>query len=444
MMGFYYGTWFYVDALSLVAVGLVAFIGLSVYLFSRTYLKGDDRYYTFLGTLVILVLSVALMAVADNLLLFLVCLLASNLLLVRLMIHKNQWPQAVASGRMARNNFLGGFFFLAIAFVLLYKATGQMSIHEITANHYLVPWIILVLILLTAMMQSAIWPFHRWLGSSLNSPTPASAIMHAGIINGGGIILARFAPLYFHSTYFLDIIFVIGAFTAVISTVWKLIQNDIKRMLAYSTMSQMGYMLVQCGLGLFPLAIAHLCWHAMFKAYLFLGSGGAAQEKRVDTNSSISAVKFLLAIVFGAWGTTLFIFVNSQYFLLWNSTAIITMIVFISASQFCLTLLNYPSKARFILVPIGAVALPIFYGFIIHLTDRVFNFMNIMQPQPLTAIHFIFMIVILFGWLIMLVYKNRQRSAWPSWVLRLYVMMLNMSQPHKKTVTSHRKDYKYV
>jgi len=129
------------------------------------------------------------------------------------------------------------------------------------------------------MTQSAIWPFHTWLISSLNSPTPVSAIMHAGLINGGGFLLTRFAGLFVQSTGMLQVIFFLGLLTALIGTLWKLMQHDIKRMLACSTMGQMGFMIAQCGLGLFPAAIAHLCWHGLFKAYLFLSSGSAAHEK---------------------------------------------------------------------------------------------------------------------------------------------------------------------
>ena len=106
--------------------------------------------------------------------------------------------------------------------------------------------------------------------------------MHAGLINGGGFLLARFAPMLAIQPPILNLIFIAGITTALLGTLWKLMQSDVKRMLACSTMGQMGFMIAQCGLGLFPAAVAHLSWHGLFKAYLFLSTGSAAKEKRLD------------------------------------------------------------------------------------------------------------------------------------------------------------------
>ncbi|HMS45290.1 MAG TPA: proton-conducting transporter membrane subunit [Alphaproteobacteria bacterium] len=275
---------FHLDNLALVTAGLIIFVGLSVAVFSWRYMKGDRACGNFYLRLSLIIISTLIMVSADNIILFLASWSLSNILLVLLMIHKSSWEAARKSGFLAFKNFTYGFMALAAAFAVIYLETGETSIEAVaTYPLQLTPTIIAaILILAAAMTQSALWPFHRWLISSLNSPTPVSAMMHAGLINGGGFLLVRFKELYLHFPESLNIIFITGLITAFLGTLWKLLQSDVKRMLACSTMSQMGFMIMQCGLGLFSAAIAHLVWHGMFKSYFFLASGAAAQEKRLS------------------------------------------------------------------------------------------------------------------------------------------------------------------
>lgn len=256
---------FHVDNLSLIMMGLVGFVTLCVASFSSRYLNGDKKQTSFYINLITLALTIFLMVNADHIGLFLVSWAGSNFFLTRLMLHKSGWEAARQSSILALKNFGLGFVFLGTAFLLLYRATGMVSIRSIVSAPIETSMAIIssLLLLLAAMTQSALWPFHRWLTSSLNSPTPVSSIMHAGLVNGGGFLLVRFAPLISKEPIVLGLIFVAGIATALIGTLWKLMQSDIKRMLACSTMSQMGFMVVQCGLGLFPAAIAHLCWHGL-------------------------------------------------------------------------------------------------------------------------------------------------------------------------------------
>ncbi len=213
------------------------------------------------------------MAVSDHLALYFVSSCLSHALLVRRMEHKSNWKAARASAALAGKNYLLAAFFMGFAFLLLGFETGSWTLRGILAyqeaasSTMILP---LVLLILAAMAQSAIWPFHRWLLSSLNSPTPVSALMHAGLINGGGFLLIRFAPLFAHHPGLLTLVFCVGLTSAFLGTLWKLLQSDVKRMLACSTMGQMGFMMMQCGLGLFSAALTHLLWHGLFKAYLFL------------------------------------------------------------------------------------------------------------------------------------------------------------------------------
>jgi NADH-quinone oxidoreductase subunit L len=143
---------------------------------------------------------------------------------------------------------------------------------------------ITVLIFIGAMSKSAQIPMHLWLPDSLYAPTPVHALLHAGIINAGGFLLNRLAPLYGLSPAALHFVFVIGGITTILGASMMLTQNSVKKTLGYSTIGQMGFMIMECGLGAFALAIFHLIAHGLFKATVFLNCGdiihAARQEPR--------------------------------------------------------------------------------------------------------------------------------------------------------------------
>lgn len=438
---------FHVDILSIIMIVLVNFIGIIVYCFSRTYMKGDQHYRYFLRNMCCLLTSIIIMTMADNLFLFLSAWCCCNWMLVKLIVHKSTWQAAKASGSRAAQNFILGFIFVMLAFALMYHATGSFSIqyiihHAQTTGYMLMA---LILLLLGAMTQSAIWPFQGWLISSLNAPTPVSAIMHAGIVNGGGFLLARFAPLYFNAPALLDIIFIVGIATALLGSLWKLMQHDVKRMLGCSTMGQMGFMLAQCGLGLFAAALAHLCWHGMFKAYLFLASGGAAQEKRLDLGYPPSLICFLFALVCGALGSYLFAIISHINFIPTDTRLIVVGIVFIAGSQLALTLLRGAAFKIWPLAMLATALLGLFYGVNVYLFDELLSPLNLMQAQPLNAVHISAMFILIFAWLcILFIRYANYKSELPDRLLKSYVKTLNQSQPHPTTITTHRKGYDYV
>ena len=437
---------FHVDRLSLTMMGLVAFIGVCVGSFAYRYLKGDSHYHSFFIWLTLLIGSVMLMVSADHLLLLLVAWCVSNGLLVRLMIYKTSWRAAKAAGLLATKNFGVGAVGVASAFGLLYATTGQTSIQALIHQPTLSPALLLALVLLLvgAMTQSAIWPFHRWLLSSLNSPTPVSAIMHAGLINGGGFLLARFAPLYLKSPVLLTAIVVIGFLTALLGTLWKLLQPDVKRMLACSTMSQMGFMFVQCGLGLFPAAVAHLVWHGMFKAYLFLASGSAAKEKRVDQAYPPTALAFVAALVCGLVGSFSFAVSSGKVWLAGDTTFVLVVVAFLTASQFALPLLQSNPLRMLPGALVGTGLFGVVYGGSVQLISWFMAPMELMQPQALNGYHVAGLLALTLAWLSRLFLRKQEKEApAPDWMLKGYVTALNASQPHPDTVTTHRNHYQY-
>ena len=434
---------FHFDALASIMIALVAFIGLCVGSFAYRYIKGDTQYRAFFTHLTLLIAAVAIMVSADNLVLLFAAWCISNLLLVRLMIHKRGWKAANKAGMLATKNYAIGAVSIAVAFGLLYNATGETSIqalvHQSTTSPLIFP--ALVLLLIGAKTQSAIWPFHKWLTSSLNSPTPVSAIMHAGLVNGGGFLLVRFAPLYFDHSMLLTAIFVIGLSSALLGTLWKLMQSDVKRMLACSTMGQMGFMLAQCGLGLFPAAVAHLVWHGMFKAYLFLASGGAAQERRFDLGYPPKTLTFLLALMCGIAGSLGFAYASGKSWFASDTTLVLMVVSFLTASQFALPILREKTLRS---LPIALIATAVFgltYGSSVHLIAWAMEPMGLMQPQPLNGFHIIGIFALTLAWLSILFLRHQQET--PAWMLKNYVKALNASQPHQATITAHRNSYQY-
>lgn len=436
---------FHVDALSMVIMGLVAFVSISIGSFSIRYMKGDRRHKSFFINLSALVLGVFLMVSSDHILLFLFSWIGSNVLLSRLMLHKKDWEAARQSSILALKNFALGFLFLGAALLVLYVVTGETSIQAILVKSIETKWIITssVLLLLAAMTQSALWPFHKWLTSSLNSPTPVSAIMHAGLVNGGGFLLARFAPLLVTQPIVLNIIFVVGIITALMGTLWKLMQSDIKRMLASSTMGQMGFMIAQCGLGLFPAAVAHLCWHGLFKAYLFLASGSAAKEKRLDLDYPPSFKHFSLALLCGALAAYMFTIASGKQLWVLDTTLFLTLLAMIAGAQFALPILRGNGKTKILLAVVTTSIMGSFYGLSVHLIEEALAPLAIFVPQPINILHFTAAILLTGSWLAMLFIRPNHQNAHPNWALKYYVQMLNASQPHPKTITAHRNKYKF-
>lgn len=434
---------FFIDALSLVMICLVGFVGFSITLFSTRYLKGDYQQKRFFRNLFILITMVFVMVTVDHIMLLLVAWATCNFILTRMMQHKHAWKAARSGAHLALINFSIGTIALSGAFGLLYHETGSTSIQLITHSHIapLTLAIVLACMLISIMTQSAIWPFHRWLTSASNAPTPVSAIMHAGLVNGGGFMLTRFAPLLAQEPLMLKSVFVVGIITALLGTLWKLMQSDIKRMLACSTMGQMGFMVAQCGLGLFGAAVAHLCWHGLAKAYLFLGSGAVAQEKRYDLSYPPSLGEFIIALLIGVLGTYAFCQTSGKSYLASDTTLFLVAVALLASSQFALTIVRNRTFKSLLLALMATPTAGALYGFNVHMITNALYPLHLSVPQPLSALHLTALLLLTLAWLAILFGRCPKREHYPKWLLRLYVAMLNASQPHPKTVTAHRNHY---
>ena len=216
---------------------------------------------------------------------------------------------------------------------------------------------------------------------------------------------------------------------------WQLIQTDIKRLLACSTMGQMGFMIAQCGLGLFPAAVAHLVWHGLFKAYLFLASGTAAQRKRIQYQAP-TIFEFIFALICGFGAASIFSFINHINMFDLNSNLVLITLITMTGVQASLPLIKHDKVKAFF----GTLIMGITYGYSVYFIEQFLMPMNLYQPQPINIFHCLGTLTLIFGWLFILFEGYKIKAPW---MLHLYVFMVNSSQPHRKTVTAHRNQYKY-
>lgn len=265
------------DTLSTVMVLLVSFLGAIVMRFAARYLAGDTARPRFLSWMSLTLASVLLMVISNHLLLMLGAWVTTSLCLNQLLLHN---PQRAGAVFAARKKFVFSRIAevsLLVAILLLYKGHQTWRIDVLTAsitngNHQGLP-VAALLLAFCAMLKSAQFPFHSWLPDTMDTPTPVSAFMHAGIINGGGFLVLRLSPVFVAAPISLHLLVIMGSITAAFGAIVMLAQPGVKRSLAFSTIAQMGFMMIQCGLGAWGLALLHLVAHSLYKAHAFLHAG---------------------------------------------------------------------------------------------------------------------------------------------------------------------------
>lgn len=276
-----------IDVVSATMLVLVAFVGWIVMRFSATYLDGEARQGAFLGWMAATLAAVLLLVQAGGLVLFVGAWIATSLCLHRLLLFYGTRVQAIRAARKQAIVARAGDATLILAALLLAIGYGTADIATILAEarNGVMPAGVTVaagLLALAAILKSAQFPVHGWLTEVMETPTPVSALLHAGIINGGGFLLIRFADVMLLSPGVLAVLVMIGGFTSLLAGLAMLSQSAVKNSLAWSTIAQMGFMIMQCGLALFALALLHIVAHSLYKAHAFLASGTA-----VDVVSSI-------------------------------------------------------------------------------------------------------------------------------------------------------------
>ncbi len=395
-----------IDRLSAVMMVVISGFGTLIYRYSTRYLQQDGgrgRYQTLLALSVSSLLF--MVSSADLVMLFIswqvlswfLCLLSHNYAHV---------PTAQSSFRTFIMLRAGDLVFLA-GIALAYHLYGTLQFAQLfelaavdqtrfalfgTGLEVTGATAVTLLIFIGAMSKSAQFPLHMWLPDSLYAPTPIHALLHAGIINAGGFLLNRLAPLYALSPTTLHVVLVIGLVTAILGTCMMLVQNDIKKTLGYSTIGQMGYMIMTCGLGAFSLAVFHLIAHGMFKADIFLNCGKGIHEARLhpvkppqpSSQSTLSMIGWVaafvlsflvpLAITVGVHDVLGTLFLDSQGF--W----ILLLFSWVTTSQAMLTLFRLKKTLVTkvgMLVGIALVSTAYFFA--------AEQFMYFLNPDPLVV-----------------------------------------------------------
>lgn len=270
------------DAVSAVMFLLVSFIGWVVVRYAATYLDGEARQGAFTGWLCMTLASVLLLVLSGNLVQLVLAWVATSFFLHRLLLF---YPDRIAARRAAAKKLVTarlGDAALISGAVLLALGYGTTDIAAILSAARSgsgggggLAIGAAALLAAAALLKSAQFPMHGWLTEVMETPTPVSALLHAGVINAGGFLLIRFADVMLLAPAVLAFLVLIGGFTALFAGLVMLTQPAVKTSLAWSTVGQMGFMILECGLGLFPLALLHIVAHSLYKAHSFLASGGA-------------------------------------------------------------------------------------------------------------------------------------------------------------------------
>ena len=285
--GFHPGITFYLDALSLTMVLVITFVAFLIHLYSTEFMAVEENYSRFFAEMNLFVGFMLTLVLADNFLLLYLGWegvgLCSYLLI-------GYWYKEPQNGYAARKAFVVtrvGDTALAVALFLIFTRLGTLEIPEVMlrAAHSwpagsALPTVVALLLLGGAVGKSAQLPLQTWLPDAMAGPTPVSALIHAAtMVTAGVYLIARTNVLFTISPAALAVVAVIGAATLLLAGFSGLVQRDIKRVLAYSTISQIGYMFVALGAGAWAAAIFHFMIHAFFKALLFLGAGCVIQAQ---------------------------------------------------------------------------------------------------------------------------------------------------------------------
>ncbi|MCK9487571.1 MAG: NADH-quinone oxidoreductase subunit L [Dehalococcoidia bacterium] len=270
----------YVDAITMVMLPVVTIVALMVMIYSTEYMRGEPRYGWYFAVLSLFVAAMLTLVLSGNLIQLYLAWEGVGLASYLLIGFYWERQSAAEAAKKAFVTTRIGDVGLLIGIILLWRATGTFDIQQIIAaatsgqidSTYLT--VSMLFLFGGAVGKSAQFPLHVWLPDAMEGPTPVSALIHAATMVVAGVYLvARFSPVYAEVLVARDVILYVGLFTAFMAGTQGLVSNDIKRVLAYSTVSQLGFMFVALGVGAVGAAMFHLFTHAFFKALLFLGSG---------------------------------------------------------------------------------------------------------------------------------------------------------------------------
>lgn len=297
---------FQLDGTGAALLAMVSLVGGAVLRFSRNYLDGDPRHAAFLGGLHLTLATVIAFVLAASLWTFALAWVAMSLTLHRLLVF---YPDRPVARLAAFKKFVLARLSdaaLLSAFVLLYRIAGSADIAAINADIHASGaqgsvGLAAVLLVVAAVLKSAQFPAHGWLVEVMETPTPVSALLHAGVVNAGGVLLLRFSDVVTANPAALWLLAIVALASIIVGSLVMMTQTSVKAALAWSTIAQMGFMLLQCALGAFGAALFHILAHAVYKANAFLTSGTLRQAKPAASSRPFAQVLLLaIAIAVGA------------------------------------------------------------------------------------------------------------------------------------------------
>ncbi len=317
---------FLIDRLSALMMLVVTFVSLMVHVYTIGYMQGDPGYNRFFSYISLFTFSMLMLVMSNNFLQLFFGWEAVGLVSYLLIGFWYTRPTAIYANLKAfLVNRVGDFgFLLGIALTLMYFGTldyatvfanaGTLSantVEIVSGQEWSLMTVICILLFIGAMGKSAQFPLHVWLPDSMEGPTPISALIHAAtMVTAGIFMVARMSPLFELSNTALSFVLVIGAITAFFMALIAMTQYDIKRVIAYSTLSQLGFMTMALGASAYSVAIFHLMTHAFFKAVLFLGAGSViiALHHEQDMRNMGGLRKYMpityLTVLIGAWANS--------------------------------------------------------------------------------------------------------------------------------------------
>lgn len=460
-----------IDRLTAVMMVLITSVSTIIHVYSIRYLEGDPGYARFYALLSFITFVILSLVCSSNLFMLFVFWSLLSWALYLILVFNSSHPDARKNAfktffvhRVGDVSFLFGIFLTykyygTLEFAELFEAAKRsQTISLLPGNLFDVNLVsvITLLIFVGAMAKSAQFPLHVWLPDTMDSPTPVSALMHAGIVNAGGFLLNRLAPFYALSPTTLHVVFVIGVLTVLLGASMMLVQNDIKKTLGFSTMGQMGYMIMECGLGAFALAIFHLIAHGLFKATLFLGAGQGIHEARKEPEfPDASAHQPVRPPTHLTWITGLALTLIMPLVILMlahdvldvplkdaNGTVIFLFFGWVTASQAMFSLYRlYPVGswaavstmigALFLIVFVYLWAGEAFTHFIYHQPGEAAGFFKAaaLHPRVFDMLILMATVLIIFGWVVLYTNSKGQAIFMKSWILsirnRMYILLIN-------------------
>ncbi|MFE8071148.1 NADH-quinone oxidoreductase subunit L [Marinobacteraceae bacterium S3BR75-40.1] len=353
------GLWVHLDGLAIWMGLLVSFIAWVNLRYARRYMAGDPGEARFLRWFLVAVAAVELLVSTSHLLVLAAAWILISLALHPLLLLYDRFASRDAASQKFLVSRLGDAA-LVVGVVLLYQRFGSFDLLQIGAAVTQADAASLtgpaIAFAMAAVLQCAQIPFHGWLIRVMEAPTPVSALLHAGIINLGGFLWLRMAPVFEANVAGHGVLLLFGAITVVLASLVMMQQSSIKHTLAWSTSAQMGFMLLELGLGAYTLALLHLIAHSLYKAHAFLSTGRVVTAPSIGVDSRMSSSRLLgvlvVAVPVAAYAAGS----------LWNVHPVILLILGLAAVQAAVGVLpSLPRRLGWIPAVFVAV-LPLAYG----------------------------------------------------------------------------------